>query len=248
MLDLVICELCKLKRKKIVLLMLGAACLFPIPVSMMVIANSYDMKNIFAMLVQLGDCFMMPLALGSLAMILFYTEHDNDTLKNMYLLNISMRRIVLAKFLLLLIASLVYSTVTILMSFLIGLAVGDVSGIGRHFLLNLLIGMLICIALLPVVAFVIGKKSNYVMTGICLFLFVLVNFVFVFTITPLPVWLTPFLPIAAVYRFFLPEVAVVVTVYVENMVVGGAQFAFSMLLAAGISCAMIERNIRKQME
>lgn len=67
--DLVIEEFIKLKRKKITICTALAACMFPIPVALIVIANSYDMKNIFAMMVQLGDCFMMPLMLGMFAMI-----------------------------------------------------------------------------------------------------------------------------------------------------------------------------------
>lgn len=55
MVDLVIEEFIKLKRKKITICTALAACMFPIPVALIVIANSYDMKNIFAMMVQLGD-------------------------------------------------------------------------------------------------------------------------------------------------------------------------------------------------
>lgn len=84
--DLVIEEFIKLKRKKITICTALAACMFPIPVALIVIANSYDMKNIFAMMVQLGDCFMMPLMLGMFAMIFFYMEQDFDTMKNMRLI------------------------------------------------------------------------------------------------------------------------------------------------------------------
>ena len=99
LLDLVIGEFIKLKRKKITVCTALAACMFPIPVALIVIANSYDMKNIFAMMVQLGDCFMMPLMLGMFAMIFFYMEQDFDTMKNMRLIPVSMGKWLCAKLL-----------------------------------------------------------------------------------------------------------------------------------------------------
>ena len=129
MLDLVIGEFIKLKRKKITVCTALAACMFPIPVALIVIANSYDMKNIFAMMVQLGDCFMMPLMLGMFAMIFFYMEQDFDTMKNMRLIPVSMGKWLCAKLIVIALVSVLYSIVSIFASFLIGLAVRDISGI-----------------------------------------------------------------------------------------------------------------------
>ena len=132
MVDLVIGEFIKLKRKKITICTALAACMFPIPVALIVIANSYDMKNIFAMMVQLGDCFMMPLMLGMFAMIFFYMEQDFDTMKNMRLIPVSMGKWLCAKLIVIALVSVLYSIVSIFASFLIGLVVGDISGIWHH--------------------------------------------------------------------------------------------------------------------
>ena len=126
MVDLVIEEFIKLKRKKITICTALAACMFPIPVALIVIANSYDMKNIFAMMVQLGDCFMMPLMLGMFAMIFFYMEQDFDTMKNMRLIPVSMGKWLCAKLIVIALVSVLYSIVSIFASFLIGLAVKDI--------------------------------------------------------------------------------------------------------------------------
>lgn len=139
MVDLVIEEFIKLKRKKITICTALAACMFPIPVALIVIANSYDMKNIFAMMVQLGDCFMMPLMLGMFAMIFFYMEQDFDTMKNMRLIPVSMGKWLCAKLIVIALVSVLYSIVSIFASFLIGLAVKDISGIWSNFIIHMLI-------------------------------------------------------------------------------------------------------------
>ena len=139
LLDLVIGEFIKLKRKKITVCTALAACMFPIPVALIVIANSYDMKNIFAMMVQLGDCFMMPLMLGMFAMIFFYMEQDFDTMKNMRLIPVSMGKWLCAKLIVIALVSVLYSIVSIFASFLIGLAVKDISGIWSNFIIHMLI-------------------------------------------------------------------------------------------------------------
>ena len=139
MVDLVIGEFIKLKRKKITICTALAACMFPIPVALIVIANSYDMKNIFAMMVQLGDCFMMPLMLGMFAMIFFYMEQDFDTMKNMRLIPVSMGKWLCAKLIVIALVSVLYSIVSIFASFLIGLAVNDIYGILSNFIINMLI-------------------------------------------------------------------------------------------------------------
>ena len=139
MVDLVIGEFIKLKRKKITICTALAACMFPIPVALIVIANSYDMKNIFAMMVQLGDCFMMPLMLGMFAMIFFYMEQDFDTMKNMRLIPVSMGKWLCAKLIVIALVSVLYSIVSIFASFLIGLAVKDISGIWSNFIIHMLI-------------------------------------------------------------------------------------------------------------
>lgn len=244
--DLIISEFMKLKRKKITVCIIASACLFPIPVSIMVIANSYNMKNIFAMLVQLGDCFMMPLVLGFLAMILFYMERDNDTLKNMLLISMSPWKILYAKIVVIMVISLLYSAVVVFISCLIGGVVGDILGIGIHFITNLWIGFFMCAALMPVIAFVISGNRNYIITGIVIFLFVFINFIFVMSITELPLWALPFLPIAVIYRFFLPQVAVQVTVYVENIALSAWQFITSMIITVLLSGLIIVGGFRKK--
>lgn len=246
LLNLVIGELTKLKRKKITICTIIAACMFPIPVAIMVIANSYDMKNIFAMLVQLGDCFMMPLMLGMFAMIFFYMEQDLDTMKNMRLIPVPMGKWLCAKLMVIALVSVIYSVVTIFASFLIGLVVGDISGIWSNFIINVLIGILMCAALLPMIALIINQKNNYIVTGILIFIFVMLNFIFIMSITKIPAWALPFLPIAAVYRFLLPYTAVKMTIYLEEITLSGLQFAGAMLCTIFISVIFIIFGFHKK--
>ena len=245
MVDLVIGEFIKLKRKKITICTALAACMFPIPVALIVIANSYDMKNIFAMMVQLGDCFMMPLMLGMFAMIFFYMEQDFDTMKNMRLIPVSMGKWLCAKLIVIALVSVLYSIVSIFASFLIGLAVRDISGIWSNFIIHILIGCLMCAALLPIIAVLINQKNNYIVTGILIFIFVIFNFIFIMSITKIPVWALPFLPIAAVYRFLLPYTAVKMTIYLEEIALSGMQFVGTMFCTVFISVIFIIYGFHK---
>lgn len=244
--DLMVCEIQKLKRKRNFLFVLGTAVLFPIPIAVLVIVNSYNMKNIFAMLVMLGDGFMLPLALIFFSMIILGEETENDTLKNMYLIPISARKIVLAKLITLVLFAVCYSTVSMIVAFGIGMLAGNISGIALDFGMNLLICCMMCFAVLPFVSFVMNRKSNYVIEGISGFLFVTINFVFIGTITPMPVVLAPFLPIASIYRLFLPEVAVVRTVYVDNIAMPINIFLISICITIIFSIVMIERAYRRK--
>lgn len=246
LLNLVIGELTKLKRKKITICTIIAACMFPIPVAIMVIANSYDMKNIFAMLVQLGDCFMMPLMLGMFAMIFFYMEQDLDTMKNMRLIPVPMGKWLCAKLMVIALVSVIYSVVTIFASFLIGLVVRDISGIWSNFIINILIGILMCAALLPMIALIINQKNNYIVTGILIFIFIMINFIFIMSITKIPVWALPFLPIAAIYRFLLPYTAVKMTIYLEEIALSGMQFVGAMFCTVFISAIFIILGFHKK--
>lgn len=244
--DLVIGEFIKLKRKKITICTALAACMFPIPVALIVIANSYDMKNIFAMMVQLGDCFMMPLMLGMFAMIFFYMEQDFDTMKNMRLIPVSMGKWLCAKLIVIALVSVLYSIVSIFASFLIGLAAKDISGIWSNFIIHMLIGFLMCAALLPIIALIINQKNNYIVTGILVFIFVIFNFIFIMSITKIPVWALPFLPIAAVYRFLLPYTAVKMTIYLEEIALSGLQFVGAMFCTVFISVIFIIYGFHKK--
>lgn len=246
MLNLIIGEFIKLKRNKTIICAIATACLFPIPIAIIVISNSYDMKNIFAMLVQLGDCFMMPLMLGMFAMGFFYMEQDQDTMKNMRLIPVSMGKWLCAKLIVIAIVSAIYSIVTIFASFLIGLTVKDISGIGGNFIINILIGILMCAALLPMIALIVNQKNNYIVTGILIFIFVMFNFVFVMSITRIPIWALPFLPIAAVYRFLLPYTAIEMTIYLEEIALSEMQFVGAMFCTVLISLIFIVHGFRKK--
>lgn len=246
MLDLLICELQKLKGRKNILFVLSTALLFPIPITALVIVNSYNMKNIFAMLVMLGDCFMLPLALIFFSMIILGEEIENDTLKNMYLIPVSARKMVWAKFMVLVLFAVCYSTISMTVACVIGMLAGNISGIIYDFFINFLICCMMCFAILPFFAFAMERRSNYVIGGIVGFLFVVINFVFIGTIIPMPVPAAPFLPIASIYRFFLPEVAVIRTIYVDNITMPVNVFLPSIAITTVLSVVMIERVFRRK--
>lgn len=103
-----------------------------------------------------------------------------------------------------------------------------------------------CAALLPMIALTINQKNNYIVTGIFIFIFVMFNFIYVLSITRIPVWALPFLPIAAVYRFLLPYIAVEMTIYLEEITLSGLQFVGAMLCTVFISLIFIVYGFRKK--
>ena len=155
MLDLIICELIKLKRKKFFLLTIFAATLFPIPSVLIMKHSNFDFNNMYSLMMLTGEFLLLPCVLGIMASILFFSERDSNTLKNFLIIPVSKAKFVLAKLSVLLLMSIFYSFVATLATIIGGAMVADVSMVFEKNILSVCVGFFVAIAVMPMVAIIL---------------------------------------------------------------------------------------------
>ena len=113
LLDLVLCEFFKFKRRSIFVLATLAALVFPTVMTALYwnipMQVSYD--NLFSGIVDYGDFLLLLPILTVIATSLFFTEQDNDTLKNLVTIPVKKSKIVIAKIGVMAIISVTYTLV-----------------------------------------------------------------------------------------------------------------------------------------
>lgn len=117
MLKLIGCELYKLKRTPFVLLVALAACLFPIPATLLAMEGGTDGEYssiTFMLLVMLAGPLLLPVVGGCLAVLLFHRERDWETLKNLYTVPVHWSGLVLAKLSVVYLGCIFFSVVSLL--------------------------------------------------------------------------------------------------------------------------------------
>ena len=75
-------EFRKIKRQKFVLFTILAACLFPIPLTVLMVHAKLSYNVLFMFVLEFGFFLVLPIVLGIIAAILFHMENENGTLKN----------------------------------------------------------------------------------------------------------------------------------------------------------------------
>lgn len=214
MLDLIICELIKLKRRKFIILTIFAATLFPIPSVLIMKHSNFDFNNMYSLMMLTGEFLLLPCVLGIIDSILFFGERDSDTLKNFLIVPISNVKFVLAKLLVLMLMSVFYSVVATLATIIGGAMVADVSMIFEKNVLSICVGFFVAVAVMPMVAIILLVAKNQMIACILGCAYTVVNYVFVWNLGEMSTYKLALLPLAATYRFFLPSIAVVRTQYV----------------------------------
>lgn len=176
--NLIICEFKKLKRKKIFSFALLSAFIFPVLGSSLV----SGLSNVdFASMVSFvredsGFLLLMPL-LVILASNLFFSEQDNDTLKNLLGIPVSRNRLVLVKLLVLLIFSLVFEIVGFAIS--MGMTILQhipLTNLPQQFALTVATGGFLWAAALPCIVLVIWFNKSYILSVIIVFFYTLLNY------------------------------------------------------------------------
>ena len=113
MLDLILCEFYKFKRRSIFVLATLAALIFPVVMTALYwnIPTQVNYDNLFSGIVDYGDFLLLLPILTVIATSLFFTEQDNDTLKNLVTIPVTKDKIVLAKISAMAIVSVAYTFV-----------------------------------------------------------------------------------------------------------------------------------------
>lgn len=117
MLKLIGCELYKLKRTPFVLLVALAACLFPVPATLLALHGGTDgtFSSIsFLLLVMLAGPLLLPVVGGCLAVLLFHRERDWETLKNLYTVPVRWSGLVTAKLCVVYLGCIFFSVVSLM--------------------------------------------------------------------------------------------------------------------------------------
>ena len=171
------CEFLKLKRKNLFKFFLIIALFFPIFNSVLI-----SDQNLADMMIgnreDSGFLLLIPF-LVMMATQLFFEEYDNRTLKNILLIPVERRKIVLSKLFFLLLISVLYELfgyiATILIAYILGVAL---EGLGLHFFLTFLTGIFIWSAALPCIIVTIYFNKSYIISFMIAFFYTLLGFVF----------------------------------------------------------------------
>lgn len=251
MLDLIICELIKLKRKKFFLLTIFAATLFPIPSVLIMKHSNFDFNNMYSLMMLTGEFLLLPCVLGIMASILFFSERDSNTLKNFLIIPVSKAKFVLAKLSVLLLMSIFYSFVATLATIIGGAMVADVSMVFEKNILSICVGFFVAIAVMPMVAIILLFARNQMIACILGCAYTIINYVFVWNLGEMSTYKLALLPLAATYRFFLPSLAVVRTQYVLEVSMKSVEY-IPAILSVGVMalvvtiCAFKHKFIRRE--
>lgn len=208
LLDLVLCEFFKFKRRSIFVLATLAALVFPIVMTALYwnipMQVSYD--NLFSGIVDYGDFLLLLPILTVIATSLFFTEQDNDTLKNLVTIPAKKSRIVIAKIGVMAIISVTYTLVGFFASTICSALLGiPMDHMIQKFVLSFMLGLMLLAAALPCVALVVWfNKSDLISIVITLF-YTIVNYVVHVTdtgmLTPVGINIGTVLPIPLINRW-----------------------------------------------
>ena len=180
MLKLIKCEFYKFKRRSLFVLATLVALVFPVVMTALYwnIPTQVNYDNLFSGIVDYGDFLLLLPILVVIATSLFFTETDNDTLKNLTTIPISKSKIVVAKIGVMAIISVAYTLLgffaSVLCSKILGIAMENMA---QKFVLSIGLGIMLLAAALPCVALVVWfNKSDLISIVITLF-YTIINYV-----------------------------------------------------------------------
>ena len=184
---LVWCELYKLKRNKSILLLTSLGLLFPAALTLFTKSGLADAANpaefhayydsLFNNNLVYSAMLLLPCLFGCLGAILFFSERDCDTFKNLQVIPVTRNQLIFAKLMVMYLWSELYSlcsvlAVTFFCFVLEPLAVYDVL---FKVLCSLITGITMATVSLPVVVLVIYSNQSYLLSLLLSFLYAVVN-------------------------------------------------------------------------
>ncbi|MCB2342433.1 ABC transporter permease [Clostridium estertheticum] len=177
LLDLIICEFAKIKRQRFILFSMLAACLFPVPLTVLGAKDSLNFEQFFKLIVTFGHFLLLPCVLSVVASILFFMERDSDMLKNLITIPVNKTKLVIAKLTVLLIVAVLYSVASLGATIIGGLIVGTVGGIVFKLGLSVVLGVMFFVSVLPVIILIVYFNKSYILSTIIAFIYSIFNFI-----------------------------------------------------------------------
>ncbi len=183
MVKLIRCELWKLKRKKLALLVILAAFLFPIPLAILITSPQITgpdtpktevFQDLFRFVMGNGVQFLLPCVTGVLAALLFFMERDSGTFKSLRTIPVTSTQMVLAKVSTLFMFGILFSVNSMVATVLCGSLVAELNKLAYMLLVSVEMGIFITAGTLPLVALVVFFSKTYIFSVLmCIFYSVL---------------------------------------------------------------------------
>lgn len=204
MLRLLLCEIRKLRRKKMFQLAFLTTFVMPLLYSALLRYGDLD-DRMSVVREESGFLLLIPLSVV-IAANLFFEEQDNDTLKNLLCIPVSKERLAAAKLILLLIFNVLYQLAgglfTLLLAALGGL---PLAGWRTQLLLTLGTGVLLWAAAMPCLLVVVWCNRSYIISVIIAFAYTTLNYILhisdAFVMVPLGLNAATFLPVPMIFRW-----------------------------------------------
>lgn len=256
MLNLLLSEFKKFKRKKIFLFGILAAVIFPL-FNAVLLADSNFLSIQSGVREDNAFLLLMPLLI-ILATNLFFLEQDNDTLKNLLCIPVTKSQLVLVKLLVLLLFSIAFQ----LMGFIVGTVIAVSQNIPMNdyvfqLLLTASTGVLMWAATLPCVVLVVWFNKSYILSVIIVFFYTLLNYVMHFSdavmMQPLGINAGTLMPVPMIfrwlYRFYTPTGKIQTEFYNRfSQYFVSAPVCFGVLLMEAAICIYLMIHIGRRRE
>lgn len=206
MLEILTIEFNKMRRRPFVLIAALAALILPAPISLLAAKTGQGYDFLYKSIINLGQLMLLIPVLCIVAAMLFFEERDNSTLKSLKIVPISMKRLVSAKLIVLLIISALYS-VFAFVSTVVFSVIGHM--VVEHFVykLNLCIitGIMVWAASLPCIALIVALNKNYIFSVLFSFMYAVMGFIITnATIRTAAPNIFMLLPVNIINRWLLP--------------------------------------------
>ena len=167
MLKMLEAEFKKIKRQKFILLTVLAACLFPIPLTIVIVHSKLNYDTLLMFVMEFGFFLVLPIVLGIIASILFRMENENGTLKTLSVIPVPRWKLLGAKVIIIYILAIFYGVAAIGATMIGGLFTGTISDIPLKLAISLSMSVLIATASLPMIAAAVAEKFHIADTMFC---------------------------------------------------------------------------------
>lgn len=169
MLRLYINELKKLKRQKIVRIIVAIGIIMPAVFTVMCIKDDLPYRSLVAMLVDIGNFLIMPCLFYILFAQLIQIEKQNDTLKNIFVIDTNKSGLLLAKLLVSMTFVFIFVFISWLYSLIGGVFLREFGMFGKA-LISLTVSCFMAIAAsMPIIIIIILCDKTYLLTMVLVY-------------------------------------------------------------------------------
>lgn len=204
MLKLILCEFCKLRRKK--LFRIAFLTTFIMPIFYSLLLKGGDLDNMMSVVrEENGFMLLVPLSV-IMAANLFFEEHDYDTLKNLMCVPVSKGRLAIAKMLVLLLFDISYTLVGYVISIVLSIISGAaLRGWELQLFITFCTSILLWAAAMPCLLIVVWCNKSYIISVIIAFAYMVIGYLLHISdkavMVPLGLNIPTFLPIPIIFRW-----------------------------------------------